>query len=262
LKCGACAYCVRIGSRVPPYTNIFSRARIFYFFLFLNDIKATSSSAISRHPPTRRLFTSFISLLTTHSDHRPSFIALHCIAPTAILHSLHSLLSTCACNRHRTATQRTMGNLPNLRTELRKRVWNRAGYIRGRERTTPFFASRKHPFPGLHRSRGDMRDGDPLPLSNISGSTTCGNILKGMGSRPPSMASSISSSATTTTPSSDYSDTGSTNSANFANSSSESTHDKGGKQVKACGCRRYCNKYGVMAECICRVAASYFRRCW
>lgn len=97
MKCGACAYCVRIGSRVPPYTNIFSRARIFYFFLFLNDIKATSSSAISRHPPTRRLFTSFISLLTTHSDHRPSFIPLHCIAlrplPFSILSTLYSPLA-------------------------------------------------------------------------------------------------------------------------------------------------------------------------
>lgn len=42
----------------------------------------------------------------------------------------------------------------------------------------------------------------------------------------------------------------------------EDEERKDQKVRRPCGCRTRCNKYGVMAGCMCRVVASYFRRCW
>lgn len=152
-----------------------------------------------------------------------------------------------------------MGNMPNLRSELKKRVWNRAGYIRGRERSSIF--SRKK--DDNNNSPGELSD-TPLPLSNIHNFPVTGNsrgmgILRGMGSRPCSISSSISNASATDFDT--YSNCSHSNNDNNSNTASPEPSHKG-KEVKACGCRRYCNKYGVMAECMCRVAASYFRRCW
>ncbi len=42
----------------------------------------------------------------------------------------------------------------------------------------------------------------------------------------------------------------------------EEEADKDKKVQRTCGCRTRCNKYGVLAGCMCRIVASYFRRCW